>query len=88
MVLVEWFDGLRLLHIVAVALALQLLELCLIPAKPSLRAVVLKNAWQAVGVLIPCLWLLRCAQSYWEVVLVALMMAWFGIYKPSRSKAV
>lgn len=78
-----WFDRLSVIVIIIVGILLILVEYFIRIQFSFNRAnKILINLWQVFGVLLPAFWMLRASENYVQVALMAIMIIYFGIYKP------
>jgi len=84
---IAWFDSLSFVAVLSVAIVIIIVENFIyktVRHTPKLRKWLLINIWQVFGVLLPVMWLLRASENYIQVVPLAIMIVFFGVYKPTR----
>ena len=82
--LIEWFDAIPFHVVLLTAPLLILIELTvkMLKYKESLKYWILINFWEVFGLVFPTLWLLRNGSESIHFSLIALLVAFFGFYKP------
>ena len=84
----DWFDLLDFYSILTLIPILFVIEFLTVNSKLKVKSqkYVLINSWQFLGVFVPGLWLLRCSESALHLIVLGVVIVFFGVYKPIKYK--